>query len=121
MSTSEIFLIGMIIIFTVPYLFWRLGRTEYYAPLVVVQIIGGILRGDRSADPRPLHGKARDFAPADWPTHSALRQPRRYRDLGRARAYPARLEPGRAAARFSRRLRAHRLPRAQTDTSHPGA
>ncbi len=45
MSTSEIFLIGMIIIFTVPYLVWRLCRTEYYAPLVVVQIIGGILLG----------------------------------------------------------------------------
>ena len=45
MSTSEIFLIGMIIIFTVPYLVWRVGRTEYYAPLVVVQIIGGILLG----------------------------------------------------------------------------
>jgi len=35
----------MLIIFTVPYLVWRLGRTEYYAPLVVVQIIGGILLG----------------------------------------------------------------------------
>ena len=38
MSTSEIFLIAMTIILTVPYLVWRLGRTEYYAPLVVVQI-----------------------------------------------------------------------------------
>ncbi len=45
MSTSEIFLIAMMIIFTVPYLVWRLGRTEYYAPLVVVQIVGGILLG----------------------------------------------------------------------------
>jgi Kef-type K+ transport system membrane component KefB len=45
MSTSEIFLIAMVIIFTVPYLVWRLLRTEYYAPLVVVQIIGGILLG----------------------------------------------------------------------------
>ncbi len=45
MSTSEIFLIAMMIIFTVPYLIWRLCRTEYYAPLVVVQIIGGILLG----------------------------------------------------------------------------
>jgi len=45
MSTSEIFLIAMVIIFTVPYLVWRLFRTEYYAPLVVVQIIGGILLG----------------------------------------------------------------------------
>lgn len=45
MNTSEIFLIGMVIIFTVPYMVWRLCRTEYYAPLVVVQIIGGILLG----------------------------------------------------------------------------
>lgn len=45
MSTPEIFLIAMLIIFTVPYLVWRLGNTEYYAPLVVVQIIGGILLG----------------------------------------------------------------------------
>ncbi len=45
MNTTEIFLIAMTIIFTVPYLIWRLGRTEYYAPLVVVQIITGILLG----------------------------------------------------------------------------
>lgn len=45
MNTTEIFLIAMAIIFTVPYLIWRLGRTDYYAPLVVVQIITGILLG----------------------------------------------------------------------------
>src|SRR5262249_37476156 len=45
MSVSEVFLIGMTIIFSVPYLVWRVGRTDYYAPLVVVQIIGGILLG----------------------------------------------------------------------------
>ena len=45
MTTTEIFLIAMAIIFTVPYLIWRLGRTEYYAPLVVVQIITGVLLG----------------------------------------------------------------------------
>ena len=28
-----------------PYLIWRLGRTEYFAPLVVVQILAGILLG----------------------------------------------------------------------------
>jgi len=44
-NTSEIFLIAMGIIFLVPYLIWRVGRTEYYAPLVVVQIITGILLG----------------------------------------------------------------------------
>ncbi|MEI8327407.1 MAG: cation:proton antiporter, partial [Betaproteobacteria bacterium] len=45
MSTTEIFLIAMALIFTIPYLIWRLGRTDYYAPLVVVQIITGILLG----------------------------------------------------------------------------
>ena len=45
MNTTEIFLIAMAIIFTVPYLIWRVGRTDYYAPLVVVQIITGILLG----------------------------------------------------------------------------
>ena len=45
MNTTEIFLIAMTIIFTVPYLIWRLGRTDYVAPLVVVQIITGILLG----------------------------------------------------------------------------
>lgn len=45
MNTTEIFLIAIAIIFAVPYLIWRLGRTEYFAPLVVVQIITGILLG----------------------------------------------------------------------------
>ena len=45
MNTTEIFLIAMAIIFTVPYLIWRLGRTDFFAPLVVVQIITGILLG----------------------------------------------------------------------------
>src|SRR6516164_8455133 len=44
-TTAEIFLIAMAIIFTVPYLIWRVLRTDYYAPLVVVQIIAGILLG----------------------------------------------------------------------------
>jgi Kef-type K+ transport system membrane component KefB len=35
----------MAIIFTVPYLIWRVGRTDYWAPLVVVQIVTGILLG----------------------------------------------------------------------------
>jgi Kef-type K+ transport system membrane component KefB len=45
MNTTEIFLIAMAIIFTVPYLIWRVGKTDYYAPLVVVQILMGILLG----------------------------------------------------------------------------
>src|SRR5262245_61163347 len=45
MGTTEAFLIAMAIIFTVPWLIWRLARTEYVAPLVVVQIIAGVLLG----------------------------------------------------------------------------
>ena len=45
MSTAELFLIAMAVIFTVPWLIWRLFKTDYYAPLVVVQIIAGILLG----------------------------------------------------------------------------
>ena len=44
-TTTELFLVAMALIFSVPFLIWRLGRTEYYAPLVVVQIITGILLG----------------------------------------------------------------------------
>jgi Kef-type K+ transport system membrane component KefB len=44
-TTTEIFLIAMGIIFTVPYLIWRVLHTDYYAPLVVVQIVAGILLG----------------------------------------------------------------------------
>jgi Kef-type K+ transport system membrane component KefB len=45
MNTTEVFLVAMIIIFALPYLVWRLGRTDYWMPLVVVQIVGGIALG----------------------------------------------------------------------------
>ena len=45
MSTSELFLAALLVIFSLPYLVWRLGNTENFAPLVVVQIVGGILLG----------------------------------------------------------------------------
>jgi Kef-type K+ transport system membrane component KefB len=45
MTSTEVFLIAMLIIFSVPYLVWRLARTDYFAPLVVVQIITGIVLG----------------------------------------------------------------------------
>lgn len=45
MSMTEIFLIAILLIFSLPYLIWRLGKTDYYAPLVVIQIIAGILMG----------------------------------------------------------------------------
>jgi Kef-type K+ transport system membrane component KefB len=45
MNVTELFLIAMTIIFTVPWLIWRIARTDYFAPLVVVQIITGILLG----------------------------------------------------------------------------
>jgi Kef-type K+ transport system membrane component KefB len=45
MTTTEIYLVALLIIFAAPWLIWRLGRTDYYAPLVVVQIVTGILLG----------------------------------------------------------------------------
>ena len=45
MNTTERFLIAMLVIFALPWAIWRLGRTDRWAPLVVVQIITGILLG----------------------------------------------------------------------------
>jgi len=45
MTTTEVFLVAILLIFTVPWLLWRGLKTEYYAPLVVVQIVCGILLG----------------------------------------------------------------------------
>ncbi len=44
-TTTELYLVAMLIIFSAPYLIWRICRTDFYAPLVVVQIIAGILLG----------------------------------------------------------------------------
>jgi Kef-type K+ transport system membrane component KefB len=44
-TVTEIFLVAMLIIFTLPWLVWRVFRTDHWAPLVVVQIIAGILLG----------------------------------------------------------------------------
>ena len=45
MNITEIYLVALAIIFALPWLVWRLGRTDHWAPLVVVQIVGGILLG----------------------------------------------------------------------------
>jgi Kef-type K+ transport system membrane component KefB len=45
MNTTEIFLLAMLLIFSIPWLIWRLGNLDYWAPLVVVQILTGILLG----------------------------------------------------------------------------
>lgn len=42
----------MAIIFSVPYLVWRLGRTDYFAPLVVVARRTGQVGGDAVRDDR---------------------------------------------------------------------
>lgn len=44
-TTTELFLVAMAIILALPYAVWRLGRTDYWAPLVVVQILTGIVLG----------------------------------------------------------------------------
>ena len=45
MTLIEKMLLALTLILAVPYLVWRLGDTDRYAPLVVVQIIAGILLG----------------------------------------------------------------------------
>jgi Kef-type K+ transport system membrane component KefB len=45
MSNNEPFLVAMVLILVIPYLLWRLLKTDYWAPLVVVQIIIGIVLG----------------------------------------------------------------------------
>ncbi len=44
-GTPELFLVALLVIFAVPFLIWRIFRTDYFAPLVVVQIVCGILLG----------------------------------------------------------------------------
>jgi Kef-type K+ transport system membrane component KefB len=44
-NTTEVFLIAMLIIFSIPWLVWRVFKTDYFAPLVVVQIVMGIVLG----------------------------------------------------------------------------
>ena len=45
MSTAETFLLALLIIFSVPWLVWRLAGGGVMLPLVVVQIVAGILLG----------------------------------------------------------------------------
>jgi Kef-type K+ transport system membrane component KefB len=45
LNTTESFLIAMGIIFIVPYVLWRVLRHDSFAPLVVVQMIAGVLLG----------------------------------------------------------------------------
>ncbi|MFN7784669.1 MAG: hypothetical protein ACK5PG_18290 [Lysobacterales bacterium] len=44
-TTAALFLVAMALIFSVPCLIWRLGRTEYYAPLVFSADHRGVLVG----------------------------------------------------------------------------
>ncbi len=45
MIFSEAFLLALMIIFSVPYVVWRLLKLEQFAPLAIVQIIGGVVLG----------------------------------------------------------------------------
>jgi Kef-type K+ transport system membrane component KefB len=45
MNTTEIFLLALIVIFLIPFFIWKFFKTENFAPLVVVQIITGIVLG----------------------------------------------------------------------------
>ncbi len=45
MTVTEVYLIALLIILAVPWLVWRLLGSDAWAPLVVVQIVAGILLG----------------------------------------------------------------------------
>ncbi len=45
MNTTELFLIALTAVFALPYMTWRLCKTDSWMPLVVVQIITGVLLG----------------------------------------------------------------------------
>jgi Kef-type K+ transport system membrane component KefB len=64
MNNSELFLLAMAIIYTLPYLVWRLARTEHFAPLVVVQIITGVVLGPGMLGAWYPHYYAGVFTPA---------------------------------------------------------
>ena len=45
MSPAQSFLVALLIIFTVPWMFWRFLKLDSYAPLAIIQIIGGVVLG----------------------------------------------------------------------------
>ena len=45
LSVTELFLLAMIVIYALPYLAWRIAGKRTFAPLVVIQILTGILLG----------------------------------------------------------------------------
>lgn len=44
-NPTEVFLVSLAIIFLFPYFFWKFFKTDNYMPLVVVQIVSGIILG----------------------------------------------------------------------------
>lgn len=45
MTTTELFLLALLLIYAVPFFLWRLLRIDAVAPLAIVQIICGIAMG----------------------------------------------------------------------------
>ena len=63
LTTTELFLAALIVVFALPWLVWRFARTDSYAPLVVVQIVTGILLGPGIAGELAPELHAQLFAP----------------------------------------------------------
>lgn len=61
-TTTELFLVAMAIIFLLPYLAWRLARLDNVAPLVVVQIVAGVLLGPACSG-MPSRAPTRRYSP----------------------------------------------------------
>ena len=45
MTTVQLFLLALFLIYIIPFSIWKFGRTDYFAPLVTIQILVGIAMG----------------------------------------------------------------------------
>jgi len=45
MTTIQLFLLALFLIYIIPICLWKIGRTDYFAPLVTIQILMGIVMG----------------------------------------------------------------------------
>ena len=64
MSATETLLAALLVIFAVPFVIWRVGRLERLVPLVVVQIVAGVLLGPGVLGAVAPGGYAALFTPA---------------------------------------------------------
>lgn len=71
MTTTETFLLALSLILGLPWLIWRVGRTDTYVPLVVIQIGLGVVMGRAYSVPSPRRCMLRFPRSQSWPLSMA--------------------------------------------------